>query len=31
MELWDWIWFAAFVLGWFALQRWIIPRFGVPT
>jgi hypothetical protein len=22
---------AAFLLGWFALQFWILPRFGVST
>jgi hypothetical protein len=21
----------AFLAGWFALQRWLLPRFGVPT
>lgn len=27
----DMLLFAAFVAAWFALQRWILPRFGVPT
>jgi hypothetical protein len=31
MEIWDWLGFAALMFGWFALQRWILPRFGVPT
>jgi hypothetical protein len=31
MEHWDLIWIGAFAIGWFALQRWILPRFGVPT
>jgi hypothetical protein len=25
-----WIYFLFFV-GWIALQRWILPRFGIPT
>ncbi len=25
-----WIFLAVFA-GWFALNRWILPRFGVPT
>lgn len=31
MDTWDWLWFALVVFGWFALQRWILPRAGVPT
>jgi hypothetical protein len=23
--------FGAVILVWYALQRWILPRFGVPT
>jgi hypothetical protein len=23
--------FAAFLVVWFALQLWVLPRFGVPT
>jgi hypothetical protein len=27
----DILFFALLVVGWFALQRWILPRMGVPT
>jgi hypothetical protein len=27
----DWIWGLIFFVGYFALLRWILPRFGVPT
>jgi hypothetical protein len=27
----DLLLFAAFVLFWYLLQRWLLPRFGVPT
>jgi hypothetical protein len=27
----DFLLFALFVAGWFALQTWILPRMGVPT
>jgi hypothetical protein len=27
----EFVWFAAFVLAWFALQLWVLPKFGVPT
>lgn len=27
----EWLIFVLFVVGWFALQRWILPRMGVPT
>ncbi len=26
-----WIELVALLVGWIALQRWILPRFGVPT
>ncbi len=27
----DWLVFILVLGGWFALQRWILPRLGVPT
>jgi hypothetical protein len=27
----EWIWIAVIALGYFALMRWVLPRFGVPT
>lgn len=27
----EWIWIPLFVGFWFALQKWILPRMGVPT
>ncbi len=27
----EWLIVILFVVGWFALQRWILPRMGVPT
>jgi len=27
----DWILVIVFVVGWIALQRWILPRLGVST
>jgi hypothetical protein len=27
----DILFFALLVVGWFVLQRWILPRMGVPT
>ena len=27
----DWLQFLLFAGGYFALMRWILPRFGVPT
>lgn len=27
----DLLWIVLVFGGWFALQRWILPRFGVPT
>jgi hypothetical protein len=26
-----WVTFLLFLIIWFALQTWILPRFGVPT
>lgn len=31
MQWHDWIVLVLFLGGWFALNRWILPRFGVPT
>lgn len=31
MESWDWLIPVGFIVGWLALQRWILPRFGVRT
>ena len=25
------IWLIVFLAGWIVLQRWVLPRFGVPT
>ncbi len=25
------IWLIIFIVGWFILQRYVLPRFGVPT
>jgi len=27
----DWVWFLLIFAGWLALQRWVLPRFGVQT
>jgi len=27
----EWLRILLFVAAWFALQRWILPRLGVPT
>lgn len=27
----DWLQFLLFAVGYFALMRWVLPRFGVPT
>lgn len=27
----DWLEFALLIGGYFALMRWVLPRFGVPT
>ena len=27
----DWLWMVLFVGGWFALQRFLLPKLGVPT
>ena len=27
----DWVWLLAVLAGWFVLQRWVLPRAGVPT
>jgi hypothetical protein len=27
----DFLVFLAFLIGWIALTRWVLPRFGVPT
>lgn len=27
----DWMWFAAFIAGYFVLMRWVLPRIGVQT
>lgn len=27
----DGLWIIIFFIAWFALQRWILPRFGVST
>jgi hypothetical protein len=27
----DWYWIILLMVGWFALQRWILPRLGVST
>ncbi len=27
----DWLEFILFAAGYFALMRWVLPRFGVPT
>lgn len=27
----EWVQFVLIVAAWFALQRWLLPRFGVPT
>lgn len=27
----EWLAFALMLLGYFALMKWILPRFGVPT
>jgi len=27
----DYLWLAAFFVAWFALNRWLLPRLGVPT
>jgi hypothetical protein len=31
MSLHEFLTFAAFVIGWFVLQRFVLPRAGVPT
>lgn len=27
----DFVWMIIFLAGWFALQMWILPRFGIST
>lgn len=27
----EWVWIIVLVLGYYALMRWVLPRFGVPT
>jgi len=27
----EWLWGAGLLAGWFALMRWVLPRFGVRT
>lgn len=27
----DWMWFAVFMVGYFILMRWVLPRMGVQT
>jgi hypothetical protein len=27
----DWLLMLLFVVAWFALNRWVLPRLGVPT
>jgi len=27
----DYLWLAAFLAAWFVLNRWLLPRLGVPT
>jgi hypothetical protein len=27
----EWIAPIAYIVAWFALMRWVLPRFGVPT
>ncbi len=27
----DFVWLALLLVGWFVLQRWVLPRMGVPT
>jgi len=27
----DWIWLLVILGAWFALQKWIFPRFGIRT
>jgi hypothetical protein len=29
--MYDWIWMIIFFVAYFALMRWVLPRFGVPT
>jgi len=26
-----WLWFIAFLVAYFVLMRWVLPRFGLPT
>jgi hypothetical protein len=26
-----WLWLVAFVVGYFVLMRWVLPKLGVPT
>jgi len=30
-EMPDWLMFVLFLGGYFALMRWVLPKFGVPT
>lgn len=27
----DWLWIAGFLVIYFVLMRWVLPRLGVPT
>jgi len=27
----EWLGFVLFIAGYFAVMRWVLPRFGVPT
>jgi hypothetical protein len=27
----EWLPYAIFLLGYFAVMKWVLPRFGVPT
>ncbi len=27
----DYLFIVLFVIGWFVLQRWLLPKLGVPT
>lgn len=27
----DWIWIVGFIVIWFVINRWVLPRFGVKT
>lgn len=28
---WSVLWLIGLVVAWFALQRWVLPRFGIST